>query len=383
MTDFAIFNYSGKAVNKGGPSGYLSHLYTGFNGDSPDFLFIKDAEKTSNNIKISFHNENYFLYEIKSILSYLKKGIKVYKKYGKTLNNYSLIHIHDSESVFYIKFFCRYKGKIILTSHRPEPLADEVINAIKAKRPGNYRILKRFLNFVERYSYKKSFGFIFPSPSAAAIYNQFPGFTKSIDNKPIKFVTTGLRYKAPTATRDAYYLEHNIKIDVSKKIVTYIGRHNLIKGYDRVIAAFPEIKRLGGTVIVGGALSNILYPDDSNWIELGYINDAINLMSISDVVVIPNRNTYFDLVIIEALSLGKVVITSNTGGNIDIASTTKGLYLFDNKDEKSFTEAIKNVLSMKENERKDLEKTSRDYYLKNCTPAIFASNYIKTIREFL
>ena len=135
--------------------------------------------------------------------------------------------------------------------------------------------------------------------------------------------------------------------------------------------------------IVAGAKSDIQYPKDSDWIELGYINDAMNLMSISDVVVIPNRNTYFDLVIIEALSLGKIVVTSNTGGNIDIAKTNRGLYLFDNNSEISCTEAIKHVLSMSNPERRDLETCSRKYYLENCTPEVFAENYLRVINEFI
>ena len=104
-------------------------------------------------------------------------------------------------------------------------------------------------------------------------------------------------------------------------------------------------------------------------------------MNASDVVVIPNRNTYFDLVILEALSLGKIVITSNTGGNIDIAKDTEALVLFDNKKENSLFEAIVSIIDMSVNERKKLEKAALCFYEKNCTERIFANNYIKIIND--
>lgn len=384
MKNFAIFSFSGKAPNKGGPRGYLWHLYSGFTSVVPDLLFLNSPEAPVKALeKQNPISKSNILYEIKTILSYLKQGLLVVKKYRGHLNQYQLIHVHESISVFYLRGFCSYRGKIVLTSHRPEPLADEVINAIRIKCPGRYRLLTSFLNYLERYSYQHADGFIFPSPCAASIYNDFPGFKKYSEGKPIKYVTTGLNYKSPTTNRAEFISKYHLNIDVEKKIVTYIGRHNLIKGYDRVIAAFPMIKQLEGVVIVAGAKSDIQYPKDSDWIELGYINDAMNLMSISDVVVIPNRNTYFDLVIIEALSLGKIVVTSNTGGNIGIAKTNRGLYLFDNNSEISCTEAIKHVLSMSNPERRDLETCSRKYYLENCTPEVFAENYLRVINEFI
>ena len=385
MKNFAIFSFSGKAPNKGGPIGYLWHLYSGFTSFEPDLLFINNNETSVNVLgkQSSIKKPNRILYELKSILSYFKKAYLVAKKYRGQLKQYQLIHVHESDSVFYLRLFCGYRGKIILTSHRPEPLANEVINAARVKVPGRYMCLSAFLNYLERYSYNHADGLIFPSPCAKAIYNDFPGFIQYSKGKPVKFLTTGLNFKASTVNRAEFLSKYKLDINKDKKIITYIGRHNLIKGYDRIIAAYPEIKQLNGVVIVAGAISEIKYPNEPDWIELGYINDAMNLMAIADVVVIPNRNTYFDLVIIEALSLGKIVVTSNTGGNIDIAKSTKGLYLFDNNVEGSCTEAIKHVLSMGVVERKDLEECSRRYYLENCTPKIFAENYLNAINDLL
>ena len=96
----------------------------------------------------------------------------------------------------------------------------------------------------------------------------------------------------------------------------------MIKGYDRLVKIYPELKQRGIEVVVAGGKGGIAYPLDSGWHELGYISDVPNLIHASDVIVIPNRNTYFDLIILEALSQGRIVISSNTGGNIDIAKET-------------------------------------------------------------
>lgn len=383
MRKFAIFNYSGKSANKGGPAGYLQHLFSGFNPDSaPDFICMTDTTDVTSSVKAggkSVFDKYSFLYEIKSILSIVKKGITVRRKLHSIINNYDIIHIHDSESVLYVKFFAAYKGKIVLTSHRPEPLADEVINSIKVHHNGKYRALRCILNYIEKYSYNKAHAFIFPSKNAAEIYTKFPGFIKNSSGKPIEYLITGLCYRQPEISKKEYFSKYKIDLDIDKQIVSYIGRHNYIKGYDRVISSFETIKKNDASVIVAGAMGNMKYPIDADWIELGYINDAMNLMSISDIILIPNRNTYFDLVIIEALSLGKIVISSNTGGNLDIAKECSGLVLFENDKENSCKETIEKILLMPKVKRKELENSSRRYYEENCTPTIFATNYLKMI----
>lgn len=386
MNKFAIFNYSGKATNKGGPAGYLSHLYSGFAANEPEFLYIVEpnssiGQQGGTGRKNTLSGKCGVFYEVKSIFSYFKKGFIVRQKYRKIINEYDYLHVHDSESVWYLTKFAKFKGKIILTSHRPEPLCDEVLNSIKAKYSGNFRFLRLFLNGIESYSYKRADAFIFPSEHAAGIYEEFPGYSKGKLEKPIKFIITGLNKKEANATKKEYFKLHNIDIDPHKPIVSYIGRHNKIKGYDRVVASFDAIKQNNACVIVAGAPGAIHYPDNEDWVELGYINDAMNLMHISDVIVIPNRNTYFDLVIIEALSMGKIVITSNTGGNLDIAKNCEGLVLFDNNTPNACSKAISSILSMPKEQRGILEKASKSYYEKYCTPQIFAYNYLKAISE--
>ena len=52
-----------------------------------------------------------------------------------------------------------------------------------------------------------------------------------------------------------------------------------------------------------------------HWIEVGWTNDPHSLIAASDVFVLPNHETYFDLILLEVLSLGVPVVMSRTGGN--------------------------------------------------------------------
>lgn len=54
---------------------------------------------------------------------------------------------------------------------------------------------------------------------------------------------------------------------------------------------------------------------DSRWKEVGWTNDSQSIIAASDVFVLPNRETYFDIIMLEVLSCGKIVIASRTGGN--------------------------------------------------------------------
>lgn len=69
------------------------------------------------------------------------------------------------------------------------------------------------------------------------------------------------------------------------------------------------------------------------WIELGFIYNTQELLSQSDLYILPNRETYFDLVVLEILRSSTNLLLSNTGGNkyfqlLD-KNDTNGIVFFD------------------------------------------------------
>lgn len=381
----AIINIKNKSASVGGPSGYLYNLYLGAEEIKgfPDFKYL--IENTTGNdgittdVESKITNFKELFLSLREFLYFFKQGYIFKKKLGEDIKEYDLIHVHTTETLLYLRWFCKYKGKVVFTPHRPESLREELIAVVKRKKKGSYHLLGKWYDFLESKSYCLADAFIYPSDGAMKIYNSFPGFTKNLTGKEVRFLYTGIRKKEITLSRDDYRTKNRISKEAF--VISYIGRHNSIKGYDRLVDIFPKFEADNVEFVIAGKIESDDYPKNAKWHELGYISDAQNLMNASDVVVIPNRNTYFDLVILEALSLGKIVITSNTGGNIDISKDTDALVLFDNNEDGSLLKAISMIKNMSTSNRKTLEEAALHFYKENCTEQIFANNYIRIIND--
>ena len=384
MSNFAIFNSIGKGKNQGGPKGYIYNLLLGCEKIGTRVEFICESKNTNNSDKNNRKEHKYcisFIYDLRVIAYFFKRGIRLKKNIKLKNREYKMLHVHCSEDVYYLRKFIKYKGKIIFTPHRPEELENEYINNINKNIKGKHFIVKLLARYIEKESYKMCDAFIFPSKGAMEIYYNFPGFKKYGKNKIIKYVYTGVEKNEIKICKKRYRADLNI--ENNDFVISYIGRHNKIKGYDLLTSISEDfIKNKIFCICAGNkdGVENI--PNNKYWKELGYINNSEELMNASDVIVIPNRNTYFDLVIIEALSVGKIVITSNTGGNIDISEKTNGIILFDSSNEKDLLNKIIKVKALNIEEKKELENDNFKFYEKYCTLNAFAKNYIKIIDEF-
>lgn len=68
--------------------------------------------------------------------------------------------------------------------------------------------------------------------------------------------------------------------------------------------------------------------------------------------ILPNRETYFDLVLLEVMSLGIPVLASYTGGNKYFEKINdSGIYFF-----KDMNEAMKRIIEFSNMDRIELEK---------------------------
>ena len=119
-------------------------------------------------------------------------------------------------------------------------------------------------------------------------------------------------------------------------VISYIGRHSEIKGYDflknialKVFENNPNI-----FFVVGGKEEPLKGINHSQWIELGWINNADEIIFQSDLFILPNRETYFDIVLLEVLRAGVPVLMTLTGGNKYFYALSKekreGLFFYSN-----------------------------------------------------
>lgn len=95
--------------------------------------------------------------------------------------------------------------------------------------------------------------------------------------------------------------------------------------------------------------------------------------------VLPNRETYFDLVMLEVLSLGKIVVASRTGGNKYFEKmNVNGVLLYDTIDEA--VEILEEINKMDLITRNKLEKSNLEFFEKNLTSSVMYENYKKMLQ---
>ena len=114
------------------------------------------------------------------------------------------------------------------------------------------------------------------------------------------------------------------------------------------------------------------------WIEVGWIDNPQNIINAADVFVLPNEETYFDIVLLETLAVGKVIIASRTGGN-KYFNGKKGIFLYDCEDD--FFQCINNIVNMPATNRAELEESNKMLFNQYFNEIKFAEFYVHKISK--
>ena len=376
----------------GGPSGYLFNLLTGWEKMNSEIelsllkgnIMLEPLKKRcksyENPIVIFFLNKYRRFKFIKSVF----KSVYSKEKTEINLDDYDIIHFHSTQQLYLLRDELEYyKGKILLTSHSPQPLFEEYKDAATKLE---LKLLKRvFMKLVnmDRYAFRRADYIVFPTIYSDEPYlNSWEEYTsiKNTKKESIKYFLTGTIKAQPKKTRTDICKLYNIPQNAF--IITYVGRHNEVKGYDCLVEVCMRfIENQPNTyVLVAGSKGNIKAPTHERWIEVGWTNDPHSIINAGDLFLLPNRETYFDLVLLEVLSLGKVAIASNTGGN-KFFSDCKGVLLFD--DNEQLYNLLKRIYSLDAHSKCKLEKCNMKLFEEKFTIDIFAKNYQKLLEEIV
>lgn len=379
----------------GGPSGYLYNLKIYLDENNIENIVFYNNDIFEKKIEIKkkkkFEKIREIIRKIKKIVfrkKELKKRIKkFYKLYDKKidLNEYDIIHFHDTKSLFRAQNLLKnFKGKVLLTSHCPKtPAAEEIEDNIKMEYKKYPKKLREFLENVDRFSFSRADFLVFPCKDAQEPYEEDIELKKIIENKEkdgkILYVETGIPLKNIEKDSD-FFNDKGIKKD--RFIVSYIGRHNDVKGYDFLLKLGQQVlkKYSDVTFVIGGEINENMPPlDNSNWIEYGWTSKGYSIIKNSNLFVLPNKKTYFDLILLEVLSMGTPVLLSNTGGNRYFKKYKEsGLYYFEKENlDEALSEFDKIYTKWKENKlEEDIEKNEK-IFRENFTVDIFSKKYIK------
>lgn len=132
-----------------------------------------------------------------------------------------------------------------------------------------------------------------------------------------------------------------LKFNKDNKFIGLIGRIEEWKRQDLFIEAALEILKKRNDCfffIIGGCIKpehlifkeklRQLIADNDRIYMIGHVENPFDYMKNLDLVVCPSRNEPFGRVIIEAMSLSKPVIGSNSGGIVEIIKSNRDKQLF-------------------------------------------------------
>jgi glycosyltransferase involved in cell wall biosynthesis len=399
-------------IRAGGPPGYLANLRYGLDRiDNPERFDLElwALKKPERNLskKTSFlrkftENNRALLFLAANIFSRSKKhyykdyinfvenadNLSIQKEVTEKIEKQNIKMVHCHYVVDALKMINTLKKlnitgvKVMLTSHMPEAPALEQYNLIKEQGYAEKKALrfKKAWEHIQRRAFMEADILVFPSREAMEPYlDTIPEFSKWIENKDIRFIPTGAKQIDVGLTRN----QAREKFSCDKKfVVSYLGRHIKVKGYDILKHAGMEILRQRNDVmfLIGGKESiEVAAPRHKNWREAGWV-DPSEALAASDVFILPNRRTYFDLILLEAFSTGTPVIASNTGGNKSVQEQTGILSLYDGTKE-DLVKKINEFLDSDEQTKNKRAHKTLEVYQKHYTPQIFAKGYLDLIEK--
>lgn len=404
-------------IRAGGPTGYLANLLDGLNrieNNNNPLIFFDVLDKQSP-VKMNeltglrkmvreffYGTDNRKKFYINHVSKYQKIMHNNYVNYLRNVDGlycrgdlFDLINLDTAKTIHahtvgdaiklhnsLVKAHVRKNVKLILTSHTPEVPSDEYYKDYLAQGQSVNRAeeIRDLWRKVEKSAFEHADILVFPSKEAMEpLEITFPSFEDIIKGKYIRFIQSGAKKLIPTLTKE----EAKRKYGVAEKfVVGYIGRHNEIKGYDILEQAAKSVIAQDANIcfLIGGAQGGTFLPlKNKEWTEAGWVNPADMLMAI-DVFVLPNRMTYFDLVLLEVMSMGIPVIASFTGGNKTVKQITDSLILYNNTPE-DLAKAILAFKRMPIAERQEHGKKLKQAYELYYTPEIFATRYLELVND--
>lgn len=386
-----IWNYR-KLANTGGPEGYLFNIREYLKSHPNDsVVFYSDLIKSEKpTLRPSGKKMNFF----GRMVNDMKQIINLCWRYyhlpvpeipnNFDINEFDYVHIHKIVDFYSFKNqFKNYRGKTILTTHCPCPWTDEMLSHFDSF----VHLFRPIILNWECKAYKMVDYLMFPCKGAREPYEKEFKIKKVFTQNEYKF------FYVPSAIMD-------LKVDTKRMqklsdigipngsfVLSYFGRHTSIKGYDilkevgaKLLDKYPNF------YILCAGRGDIEPYRHKRWIELGFINNVHELLYQTDLYISANRETYFDLVVLEILRSSTKMIMSSTGGNNHFKEHDKkereGLDFFDINKEDELIDLVENAIKQKIADPESYKKSceaNRNLFLNYYTMDSFIPNYIKAI----
>lgn len=372
----------GALTKTGGPVGYNYALKTQLDKMNVNYIhFLPGGKPYRPGIGKKIKNTWYgnIMKSIKDFIRWTNALYSPSKKPIVDLNQYDIVHFHSCLSMYSVRSSLKnYKGKVILTSHTPRVSYQEIISMITPWGQKNLKWYYKKMEKFDHYAFNRADYILFPCPEAEEpYYHTWEEFStiKAIHKNKFRYLLTGTYECKAKLSRNQICQKYGIPENAF--IICYVGRHNEIKGYD-------QLKRIGNQILsqnkeIYFLIAGEEYPlkglEHAHWIEIGWTNDPHSIIGASDIFILPNKETYFDLIMLEVLSLGKIVIASDTGGNKYFKNKLgDGVQTYNNEIEA--INKINNIFHKGKDNLKNLEAKNKQFFKEHLSLDVFANNYI-------
>jgi len=341
---------------------YFSQIYLRQGGGEKNLLQLGNYLKKENKLFLAapmnnnFKNKAESIFEKLFVLPGLKrislKNIFVYKKVKKIIqdNNIKIVHTINPRARLLAVLLKRKLGfKLVHTVHSSPFLYQK-------------NFLKNFIfKKIEKFLNKKTDEVIFPSQNTKNVFlnkkilpkNNFKVIYNGID---LEYCQKFLKNKKEIKQ----HILEKFKLEKNVKLISFVGRFSfeknlftLIQVGPVLIQEFPNLKFI--LIGDGEEKENLIKEIKKNNLQNHFIfpgflekEQVYEIVSASDLFVLPSFYETFSYTVLEAMALGVPVVATKVGGIQELVKTGINGFLVQRNNIKELKEKIKEVLKNKE-----------------------------------
>lgn len=246
--------------------------------------------------------------------------------------------------------------------------------AMKVK--GNFRMIEKYID-------KKVYGSskILITVSRNCL-NSLSERSPYLPKKKLHFIYNGVN--------DEFDKYKNVK---KENFFIMLSTYTSIKGYDLLIniGKILKTKKINFLIKIYGYGKNHEYKNLKNKINNNNLHDIIKLNPFTTeaifelkkslgLICLSQSQEAFGLTLIEAMSQGVPILTTNVGGLKEVFNDSNAGYIYDKNDVNGFVDGILE-LSKDKIKRQYFEKNARDHYLKHFNSVKMSKKYYEIINQ--
>lgn len=388
MKKILIYLYENELKPTGGANGYnytLKHGLDSLENGNYTFEYLRGGKlyaSATNKINSSSTKLGKVLKVVKSLIN---KGALMYgfsHKSSIDFEKYDAIHFHRTSDLYSVKDSLKhYTGKVLLTLHAPTMPSKQMFSMLTDFEKKYMKWFYKKLKYIDNFALERADNIIVACEEAEEPYfhewDNYDIFHNKYKEKYL-YMTTGTEAKEKRMSSLEVREKYGLPQDAF--VISYVGRHNEIKGYDNLkkIANLFLKNHSDVYFLIAGTEGPLYRLDNERWIEVGWTNDPGSIIAASDLFILPNKETYFDLIFLEVLSLGQIIIATYTGGNRYFERyKDAGIFYYSNVYEG--VQKLEDVYSMDKAALQKLRDKNLTLYKEYFTNTAFAKRYILTL----